>query len=139
MKPKEEQTSAESCAPCAIGNGLRQDANTSDLIFDSDVIIEHLSTAFTLEPGDVNVTGTPSGAALFMNSKCWLRDGDVVRIEITGLGAIENRVADEARAQVEVKSSTFLVTQSFEAAAPVRRRCPPCGPARRSGRRSRRQ
>ena len=82
-----------------VNGELRQNANTSDLIFDSDAIIEHLSTAFTLEPGDVIVTGTPSGVGLFMNPKCWLRDGDVVRIEITGLGAIENRVADEARAQ----------------------------------------
>ncbi len=78
-----------------VNGELRQNANTSDLIFHCDEIIEHLSTAFTLEPGDVIVTGTPSGVGLWMNPKSWLKDGDVVRIEIAGLGAIENRVIDE--------------------------------------------
>ena len=78
-----------------VNGELRQNANTCDLIFDCDAIIEHLSTAFTLEPGDVIVTGTPSGVALFMNPRTWLKDGDVVRIEIAGLGTIDNRVIDE--------------------------------------------
>jgi len=78
-----------------VNGELRQNASTSDLIFNTDEIIEHLSTAFTLEPGDVIVTGTPSGVGLWMNPKSWLKDGDVVRIEIAGLGAIENRVIDE--------------------------------------------
>ena len=78
-----------------VNGELRQNANTSDLIFNGWAIIEHLSTAFTLEAGDVIVTGTPSGVGLWMNPKSWLRDGDVVRIEISGLGSIENRVVDE--------------------------------------------
>jgi 2-keto-4-pentenoate hydratase/2-oxohepta-3-ene-1,7-dioic acid hydratase in catechol pathway len=78
-----------------VNGELRQNANTSDLIFNSDQIIEHLSTAFTLEPGDVIVTGTPSGVGLWMDPQGWLKDGDVVKIEIAGLGAIENRVIDE--------------------------------------------
>jgi len=78
-----------------VNGELRQNANTSDLIFNSDQIIEHLSTAFTLEPGDVIVTGTPSGVGLWMDPKGWLKDGDVVKIEIAGLGVIENRVTDE--------------------------------------------
>ena len=78
-----------------VNGELRQDANTSDLIFNGDQIIEHLSTAFTLEPGDVIVTGTPSGVGLWMNPKSWLKAGDVVRIEIAELGSIENRVIDE--------------------------------------------
>lgn len=78
-----------------VNGELRQDAKTSDLIFDCDQIIEHLSTAFTLEPGDLIVTGTPSGVGLWMDPKSWLSPGDVVRIEIEGLGAIENRVVDE--------------------------------------------
>ena len=81
-----------------VNGELRQNVNTSDLIFNIDAIIEHLSTAFTLEPGDVIVTGTPSGVGLWMNPQSWLRDGDVVRIEISGLGAIENRVVDEGSA-----------------------------------------
>jgi len=78
-----------------VNGELRQSANTSDLIFNCDQIIEHLSTAFTLEPGDVIVTGTPSGVGLWMDPKSWLKDGDVVKIEIAGLGVIENRVTDE--------------------------------------------
>ena len=80
-----------------VNGERRQSASTSDLIFDCDQIIEHLSTAFTLEPGDVIVTGTPSGVGLWMDPKTWLKAGDVVRIEIEGLGSIENRVIEEPR------------------------------------------
>lgn len=83
-----------------VNGQLRQSANTSDLIFDCDRIIEHLSTAFTLEPGDVILTGTPGGVGMWMDPKAWLKDGDVVRIEISGLGAIENRVIDEPEGTV---------------------------------------
>lgn len=78
-----------------VNGALRQNANTSDLIFGVDALIEHLSTAFTLEAGDVIVTGTPSGVGLWMDPKTWLKAGDVVRIEIGNLGVIENRVIDE--------------------------------------------
>jgi len=78
-----------------VNGELRQNANTSDLIFNCDQIIEHLSTAFTLEPGDVIVTGTPGGVGLWMDPKGWIKAGDIVKIEISGLGAIENRVIEE--------------------------------------------
>lgn len=78
-----------------VNGELRQDACTSDLIFNCDQIIEHLSTAFTLEPGDLILTGTPSGVGLYHKPPAWLKAGDVVRIEIMGLGVIENRVVDE--------------------------------------------
>jgi 2-keto-4-pentenoate hydratase/2-oxohepta-3-ene-1,7-dioic acid hydratase in catechol pathway len=78
-----------------VNGELRQDANTSDLIFDVGDIIAHLSTAFTLEPGDVIVTGTPSGVGAFREPPAWLKAGDVVRIEIEKIGAIENRVVEE--------------------------------------------
>lgn len=78
-----------------VNGELRQSASTSDLIFNCEQIIEHLSTAFTLEAGDLIVTGTPSGVGLWMDPKRWLAAGDVVRIGIAGLGAIENRVIDE--------------------------------------------
>lgn len=78
-----------------VNGELRQNANTSDLIFNCDQIIEHLSTAFTLEPGDVIVTGTPSGVGLWMDPKGWIKAGDIVKIEISGLGSIENRVIEE--------------------------------------------
>jgi 2-keto-4-pentenoate hydratase/2-oxohepta-3-ene-1,7-dioic acid hydratase in catechol pathway len=59
-------------------------------------MIEHLSTAFTLEPGDVVSTGTPAGVGFAMDPPHWLAAGDVVRIEIEKIGVLENPVVDEA-------------------------------------------
>ena len=58
-------------------------------------MVEHLSSAFTLEPGDVISTGTPAGVGIAMKPPRLLRAGDVVRIEIEGIGALENPVIDE--------------------------------------------
>jgi 2-keto-4-pentenoate hydratase/2-oxohepta-3-ene-1,7-dioic acid hydratase in catechol pathway len=84
-----------------VNGELRQDASTKDLIFDLAALIEHLSTAFTLEPGDLISTGTPAGVAAAMKPPRWLVPGDVVRVEVEGVGVIENRViaepADTAR------------------------------------------
>jgi len=78
-----------------VNGGLRQDSNTSQLVFDCGYLVEHLSSAFTLEPGDVITTGTPGGVGIAMKPPRFLEAGDRVRIEIDGLGAIENRVIDE--------------------------------------------
>jgi 2-keto-4-pentenoate hydratase/2-oxohepta-3-ene-1,7-dioic acid hydratase in catechol pathway len=78
-----------------VNGERRQHSSTDQLIFDCAALIEHLSTAFTLEPGDLVSTGTPAGVAVAMSPPKWLVPGDVVRVEIAGLGAIENRVADE--------------------------------------------
>ena len=78
-----------------VNGELRQSSNTKYLIFDCFDIVAHLSTAFTLEPGDVIPTGTPSGVILGMNPKVWLKPGDVVRIAIDRLGEIENEVIAE--------------------------------------------
>ena len=78
-----------------VNGSLRQQSNTKHLIFDCFDIVAHLSTAFTLEPGDVIATGTPSGVILGMNPKIWLKPGDVVRIAIDRLGVLENTVVDE--------------------------------------------
>ncbi len=78
-----------------VNGELRQDASTKDLIFDPSALIEHLSTAFTLEPGDLISTGTPAGVAVAMKPPRWLVPGDVVRVEVEGVGAIENRVIAE--------------------------------------------
>ena len=78
-----------------VNGELRQDSNTSNLIFDCTDIIVHLSTAFTLEPGDVVCTGTPSGVVLGMDPKVWLKAGDQVRIAIDKLGTLENDVVKE--------------------------------------------
>jgi 2-keto-4-pentenoate hydratase/2-oxohepta-3-ene-1,7-dioic acid hydratase in catechol pathway len=78
-----------------VNGELRQDASTNDLIFNCWNMIEHLSTAFTLEPGDVISTGTPSGVGFAMDPPQWLAAGDVVRIEIENIGVLENPVVDE--------------------------------------------
>ena len=78
-----------------VNGELRQDSNTKHLIFDCFALVEHLSTAFTLEPGDVVSTGTPSGVGVAMKPPRYLVAGDVVRIEIDGLGTLENRVIAE--------------------------------------------
>jgi len=78
-----------------VNGELRQDAKTDGLLFDCWEIIEHLSTAFTLEPGDLIATGTPAGVGVAMKPPAWLVAGDVVRVEIEGIGSIENRVIDE--------------------------------------------
>ncbi|MGQ4809148.1 putative protein YisK [Candidatus Entotheonellaceae bacterium PAL068K] len=78
-----------------VNDDLRQASNTAQLIFNCFDIVEYLSTAFTLEPGDVIATGTPSGVGLGMQPRVWLKPGDVVRIAIDRLGAIENRVIAE--------------------------------------------
>jgi 2-keto-4-pentenoate hydratase/2-oxohepta-3-ene-1,7-dioic acid hydratase in catechol pathway len=90
--------------PHAIGfrtlvNGeVRQQSNTGNLIHDCWALIAEISTACTLEPGDVIATGTCAGVAAFHQPPLWLRAGDVVRIEFDRIGAIENQVVDEPAA-----------------------------------------
>jgi 2-keto-4-pentenoate hydratase/2-oxohepta-3-ene-1,7-dioic acid hydratase in catechol pathway len=78
-----------------VNGQLRQDSSTKHLIFDCAALVEHLSTAFTLEPGDVVATGTPGGVGIAMKPPRLLQLGDVVRVEIEGLGALENPVVAE--------------------------------------------
>jgi 2-keto-4-pentenoate hydratase/2-oxohepta-3-ene-1,7-dioic acid hydratase in catechol pathway len=75
---------------------LRQDGRTTDLIFDIPTLIETCSRGITLHPGDVIATGTPAGVGMGLTPPSWLRHGDVVRIEIDGIGHLENRFVDEA-------------------------------------------
>jgi len=71
----------------------RQDARTSDLIFSIPEIVAFISETITLEPGDLILTGTPSGVGMAMEPRRFLASGDAVRIEIETLGAIEHAVA----------------------------------------------
>jgi 2-keto-4-pentenoate hydratase/2-oxohepta-3-ene-1,7-dioic acid hydratase in catechol pathway len=78
---------------CLVNGAVRQESNTSELVYNIWQQIAYLSTAFTLEAGDLIATGTPSGVGIGMQPPCFLQSGDVVRCEIVGIGAIENRVA----------------------------------------------
>jgi 2-keto-4-pentenoate hydratase/2-oxohepta-3-ene-1,7-dioic acid hydratase in catechol pathway len=78
-----------------LNGELRQDSNTNDLIFNVSQVISYASQYFTLQPGDIISTGTPSGVILGMNPKVWLKPGDVVTVEVAGLGACTNRLTTE--------------------------------------------
>jgi 2-keto-4-pentenoate hydratase/2-oxohepta-3-ene-1,7-dioic acid hydratase in catechol pathway len=78
-----------------VNGELRQHSNTKNLVFDCFSLIETLSTVFTLQPGTIVSTGTPGGVGVAMQPRKFLVDGDVVRVEIEGLGWIENRVVPE--------------------------------------------
>jgi 2-keto-4-pentenoate hydratase/2-oxohepta-3-ene-1,7-dioic acid hydratase in catechol pathway len=80
-----------------VNGELRQDSNTAELIYDVWEQISYLSTAFTLNPGDLLATGTPSGVGAAMSPPRFLKPGDVVRCEVDGIGAIENRVISPIR------------------------------------------
>lgn len=78
-----------------VNGDLRQDSSTDDMIFSCWDMIAELSTVFTLEPGDVVSTGTPAGVGAGFDPPRWLVAGDTVRIEIDGVGILENPVVDE--------------------------------------------
>ena len=75
---------------CWVNDTLRQDGRTEDLIFDIPTLIETISRGITLYPGDVIATGTPAGVGLGLKPPVFLRAGDVVRIEIDGIGTLQN-------------------------------------------------
>ncbi|HEY0300179.1 MAG TPA: fumarylacetoacetate hydrolase family protein, partial [Rhizomicrobium sp.] len=77
---------------CLVNGEVRQKSNTRELVFDVYAQIEHLSKAVTLEPGDLLFTGTCGGVAIARKPVVWLKAGDVVRVEMSELGAIENTV-----------------------------------------------
>jgi 2-keto-4-pentenoate hydratase/2-oxohepta-3-ene-1,7-dioic acid hydratase in catechol pathway len=71
----------------------RQDAAVKDLIFDIPTLIETISAGITLIPGDIISTGTPAGVGIGFDPPRFLQAGDVVRMEITGIGVLENTIA----------------------------------------------
>ena len=76
-----------------VNEEVRQSSNTSLMIYDSYKIVEYLSTAFTLKPGDLIASGTPAGSAV--TTQNWLIPGDKVKVEIEKLGYIENSIIQE--------------------------------------------
>jgi 2-keto-4-pentenoate hydratase/2-oxohepta-3-ene-1,7-dioic acid hydratase in catechol pathway len=85
---------ADTPVRCWVNEELRQNANTRDLIFDVPTLIETLSAGITLLPGDLIATGTPVGVGIGFNPPRYLKPGDKVRIEIGGIGQIENEVRE---------------------------------------------
>jgi 2-keto-4-pentenoate hydratase/2-oxohepta-3-ene-1,7-dioic acid hydratase in catechol pathway len=81
-----------------VNDELRQDDSTDNLIWRFEFIISYLSQFTTLKPGDVICTGTPTGAGNYFRPPKWLKPGDRIRMEVSGIGTLENVVADEAKA-----------------------------------------
>ena len=90
---RDEVTSPQKLAIRTWLNGeLRQNSNTDDMIFPVAEIVSYISRHFTLEPGDVIITGTPEGVILGMAEKRWMVPGDVVEVEVDRLGKLRNRM-----------------------------------------------
>jgi 2-keto-4-pentenoate hydratase/2-oxohepta-3-ene-1,7-dioic acid hydratase in catechol pathway len=81
---------------CWINGELRQNANTSALIFDVPTLIATLSQGITLMPGDIIATGTPAGVGIGFKPPKYLVSGDVMKIEISGIGILENQLQERA-------------------------------------------
>ena len=80
-----------------VNGEVRQSDRTSRMIFSFRKIINYVSTFTTLVPGDVIVTGTPTGAGARFDPPIWLKPGDIVEVEAEGVGVLRNTIADEAR------------------------------------------
>lgn len=80
---------------CWVNGELRQNSNTSDMIFSVAEVISYLSKYMTLQPGDLISTGTPEGVILGMDEKVWLKPGDELTVSVDGLGRLTNRLVAE--------------------------------------------
>jgi acylpyruvate hydrolase len=79
-----------------VNGQVMQDSNTDDLIFDVPTLVHELSKVMTLDPGDIIITGTPSGVAMARNPQPWLKPGDVCEVEIEKIGVLRNPIAQGA-------------------------------------------
>ena len=81
---------------CRLNGAVMQDANTSDMIFDVATLVAACSEAMALQPGDIIITGTPSGVGLARKPPVWMKAGDVCEVEVDGVGLLRNTIVDEA-------------------------------------------
>jgi len=79
-----------------VDGAVRQDSNTEQFVFGVDELVEYISGAMTLRPGDVITTGTPGGVGIFREPPDLLEPGDTVTVEVEGIGALTNPVVDDA-------------------------------------------
>jgi 2-keto-4-pentenoate hydratase/2-oxohepta-3-ene-1,7-dioic acid hydratase in catechol pathway len=78
-----------------LNGEVMQDESVGELCFDVAQLVEYCSKWSQLEPGDVIVTGTPGGVGAGRKPPLWMKAGDTVEVEITGLGVLRNSIADE--------------------------------------------
>ncbi len=99
-----------------------QNGTTADMIFDIPTLIEFVSATITLEPGDVIPTGTPAGVGVFRDPPVFLEPGDIVRVEVEGIGALTNPVVDaEGLAPPETPAARHLERRTGTREAAARR------------------
>ena len=82
---------------CRLNGEVMQSANTRDMIFDVATLVAACSEGMALQPGDIIITGTPSGVGLARNPQVWMKAGDVCEIEVERMGTLRNSIVDEAR------------------------------------------
>ncbi|MFC5704044.1 fumarylacetoacetate hydrolase family protein [Cohnella faecalis] len=90
-----------------VNGEIRQQSNTADMIFHVDELVSYVSRYMTLEPGDILLTGTPEGVVMGYppEKQVYLKPGDLVKIEIEGLGSLENRMTAEFSAEESIPST----------------------------------
>ncbi|MEO8668443.1 MAG: fumarylacetoacetate hydrolase family protein [Bauldia sp.] len=91
---RDEIDVADTAIRCFVNGDLRQSSNTGLLIFDIPTIIATISAGVTLQVGDIIATGTPAGVGIGFDPPRYLKNGDVVRVEIDGIGALQNPVQE---------------------------------------------
>ncbi|MBJ7379762.1 MAG: fumarylacetoacetate hydrolase family protein [Polynucleobacter sp.] len=91
---RDELNENDMSVQCWVNGELRQNSNSKDLIFDVPTLIETISAGITLYPGDIIATGTPAGVGLGFKPPKFLKGGDVVRLEIGGIGVLENPLVE---------------------------------------------
>lgn len=79
-----------------LNGEVMQSATTDDLVFGIAALVEYLSTITVLEPGDVIVSGTPGGVGTFRDPQVWMKPGDTIEVEISGIGVLKNSIVDES-------------------------------------------
>ncbi len=92
----ETDLNPDNCQISSVLNGkIMQNSNTSDMIFDTAELVSYLSKNMTLKPGTVILTGTPEGVGFARKEPVYLRPGDIIKIEIEGIGKLKNTVRAE--------------------------------------------
>ncbi|MER8384493.1 fumarylacetoacetate hydrolase family protein [Mesorhizobium sp. M0166] len=94
---KDELDLENAAVRCFVNDDLRQNSKISLLIFDIPTIISTLSQGITLKPGDIIATGTPVGVGIGFDPPKYLKAGDIVRVEIDGIGTLENRIVERVQ------------------------------------------
>lgn len=97
VTPDEFGDPAKASLETRLNGEVMQHATIDDLVFDIPTLIEYCSTFTVLEPGDVIITGTTGGVGAYREPPVWMKPGDIVEVEISGIGVLRNSIAQEGR------------------------------------------